>query len=225
MRWCVGLPFADVRPGAGAFESRDRPHLHVIGRPRLQVPQRHAGGRRRQHAGLGVTGVGVRMGRPGIGRFALGDLLAVLDLVAADGDAGDRCGRGPLQVQRRVGRFAERRARHRRRGRLAGFEVRDGDGHVRGGRLALHGPLHLARVGALGLVVQRRALLDADLAGGGVDNECPGGRRLARQRVGQRIVGLIVAVVVGRPGYRVAHRRAYGGVLGDGSRFSLRARR
>ena len=62
---------------------------------------------------------------------------------------------------------------------------------------------------------------DADLAGGRVDHKGARGRRLARQRVGQSIVGLIVAVVVGRPGHRLAHRACRRGSSRrrSGSRF------
>ena len=203
----VGPAFSDVRPGAGTFLARERAHLRLVGRAGLQVGQAEA--RRR-----GAQRAAVR--RPLGGFFTCGRLLAVLHVIARDGQAVGG-GRRPGHVQPRVGRLAERGPCHRRRGGLTGFEVRDADGHVRGGRLPLHGPIDLARVGALGLEVQAGALLDADLAGGAVDDERPGGRRLARQRVGQRIVGLVVAVVEGRPGHRIPHRRAGGGVLGHAS--------
>ena len=64
-------------------------------------------------------------------------------------------------------------------------------------------------VAVVGLVVQRRALLDADLPRGRVDDEQSRVRRVARQRVAQRLA------VVRRPGHRVAHRRARRRVLGN----------
>ena len=81
------------------------------------------------------------------------------------------------------------------------------DGEIDDGGVALHSPVHLAIVGALGLVVQGRPLLHTDLAGGRVDDE--GVCRLAGQCVGQSLA------IVGRYGYRGAHRRACGGVLRD----------
>ena len=68
--------------------------------------------------------------------------------------------------------------------------------------------MHLARVGGLGLVVERGSLLHADLARGRVDVEVV--RRLAGERVG---VGHLPAFVR-RPNHRSAHRRTGRGVLG-----------
>ena len=48
--------------------------------------------------------------------------------------------------------------------------------------------------------------------------------RYPGQGVGQSVVGLIVAVVVGRAGDRVADRSTRGGVLGDFTRLGLEDR-
>ena len=166
----VGRALAGVRPGALGLRSAGYgPHLRLVGRARRQA--RHADGRcrRGQQADLGGRVVGVAgivefVQRPGVYRSASGHLDAVLHLVAGDGQAVGRGG-GPGHVQGRGGRLAELRAGHGRRSGQGGLDVGHVDGHTGRRRLALHRPVHIAGVGARGLVVQGCACLDADLAG------------------------------------------------------------
>ena len=195
----VGPPGACVGPGPHALLAAHGPHLHLVGRTRIEVGEVEAGRSGRERAGVG---------RPGGRGLTRRDLLAVLGLVAGNGRAVGRGGR-PGHVQRRVGRLAERRAGHRRRVGNNGVGVRHVDREVRDGCLALHGPVHLAGVGALRLAIEARSLLHADLARDRVDDEGARGRRLAGQRVGQRLA------VVRAAGHRIAHLRAGGGVLED----------
>ena len=209
-RWrLVGRALSGVRPGAFALLAREGAHLGLVGRPWRQVRQVDAGGGRGQGRGRVTVRVFDGVVRPCVGGFALGDLHAVLGLVPGDGQAVGGGG-SPGHVQRRVRRLAELRARQRRRAGNDGLEVGDVDGEVRDGGLALNGPVHLALVGVLGLVIESGPLLHGDLAGRTVDLEV--GRRRARQRVG---VYLIV-IRLGRlhPGHRRADVRAGWGALG-----------
>ena len=228
----IGRALSGVRPRPLALKARERAHLRLVGRARLEARQVDAGRRGGQLAGLLVVGVGDGVVGPRRGRLAVGGLLAVLDVVARDGRAGVARSR-PRHVERRVGRLAELRAGERGRVGLPGLDVRHLDEDVDGGGVAVDGVVHLGpvelrdhlavvrlrlAVRVVCLVVDRRAGRHADLAAGRVDDEQPGVLGLARQRVAQRVIGLRVAVVVRRPGHGGTDVRPGGGVLGDAAR-------
>ena len=207
-----------VRPRAGALVAAHGPHLRLVGGARLEVRE--------------VEGCGRRAERAAVCGPLRGALLAVLRLVAGDGRAVRGGGR-PRHVERRVRLPAELSASERRRGGLAGRDIRDPEEDLDGGVVAVDGVVHLAAVelreyharrivfnlpvGIVRLVVDARACRDADLARGRVDDEQARAGRVARQRVAQRVIGLGVAVVVRRPRHRGADGRAGGRVLGDGA--------
>ena len=159
----VGRALPGVRPRAVAFAG-DGEHLRLVGRARLQVRQVECPGAGPQRAAIG---------RPCRRVDARRGLLAVLRLVAGDGLPVGVRGR-PRHVQGRVGRPAELRAGHRRRGGCAGLDVGDDDADVDCGRIPIDRVFHFAAVelgdhlalpgfrlpvAVVRLVVQRRALL------------------------------------------------------------------
>ena len=207
-RRAVGQPGPAVRPGAGAIQVGHGPHPCLVGGPGLEVGEVDAGRRRRERARDHLVCVGGGVVGPGRGVRTLGGLLAVLDVVAGDGRAAVDGGGGPRHVEGRCGRFAELRAGERRRGGLGGAHVGhiDGDGDL-GVLVPVHDPVHPAGVGARGLVVQRRAFRHADLAGGVVDGEGAGVRRITIEPVRK----VLIAAAGG--GDRRAHLRSGGGGL------------
>ena len=122
LRLLVGAPLTDSRPRPLALQAGERAHLHLVDRAELEVREVDAGRRRGQGAGLLVVGVGSGVVGPGGGFLTRGGLLAVLGVVAGDGQAVGGRGR-PCHVQRRIHRHVGRRAGHRWRVRRACLHV------------------------------------------------------------------------------------------------------